>query len=79
MKIKKDLPGKNNKSIYLLILGISMCLLSIFWIFARLAENELIKHFDWIYSGFFALSGITNIFLGLGSSIERIFGTRNLK
>ena len=74
MEYKKDLQKKNSKSTYLLILGISMCLLSFFWIFARFAENDLIKPFDWIYSGFFALSGISNIILGLGSSIERIFG-----
>ncbi len=79
MENKKDLQKNNNKSIYRLILGISMCLLSILWIFARLAENDLIKPFDWIYSGFFALSGVTHIFTGLGSSIERFFGKGNLK
>ncbi|MEI7525776.1 MAG: hypothetical protein WCJ95_15650 [Mariniphaga sp.] len=77
MEDKNELPKNKNKSIFLLILGISMCLLSIFWIFARLAENDLIKPFDWIYAGFFALSGATNIFIGLDSSIERFFGKGN--
>ena len=76
---EKDLLKNNNKSIFRLILGISMCLLSILWIFARLAENDWIRPFDWIYSGFFALSGVTHIFTGLGSSIERFFGKGNLK
>ena len=78
MKNKKELQKNSNKSIFLLILGISMCLLSIFWIFARFAENDQIKPFDWIYSGFFALSGVTNIVTGLGSSIERLFGKGQL-
>lgn len=74
MEYKKDLPKNNSKSIFRLILGISMCLLSVVWIFARLADNDLIRPFDWIYSGFFALSGVTHIFTGVGTSIERFFG-----
>jgi len=74
MEFKKDLLKNNDKSIFRLILGISMCVISILWIFVRLAENDLVRPFDWIYSGFFALSGITHIFTGIGASIERFFG-----
>jgi len=76
---KTQLQKNNNKSIFRLILGISMCLLSIFWIFTRLTDNDRISPFDWIYSGFFALSGVTHIITGLGSSIERFLGKGNLK
>ena len=79
MENKKELLKNNNKSIFRLILGISMCLLSFFWIFARFAENGMIKPFDWIYSGFFALSGVTHIFTGLGSSIDRFFGKKETR
>jgi hypothetical protein len=60
MEYKKDLLKNNGKSIFRLILGIFMCVISILWIFARLAENDLIRPFDWIYSGFFALSLSSN-------------------
>jgi len=79
LKYKKDLQKINNKSIFRLILGISMCVISILWIFARFAENDMIKPFDWIYSGFFALSGVTHIFTGLGSSIDRFFGKKETR
>ena len=79
MENKKEVLKNKNKSTFLLILGISMCLLSMFWIFARITENDLLRPFDWIYSGFFALSGVTNIFIGLGSSTERLFGKSPLK
>jgi len=79
LKNKKDLQKINNKSIFRLILGISMCVISILWIFARFAENDMLKPFDWIYSGFFALSGVTHIFTDLGSSIESLFAKRPMK
>jgi len=74
MEYKKDLLKKSDKSIFRLILGISMCVISILWIVARLAENDLIRPFDWVYSGIFALSGVTHILTGLGISIESFFG-----
>ncbi len=74
MEYTQDLLKNNAKSIFRLILGISMCLISILWIVARLAENDLIRVFDWIYSGSFALIGVTHIFTGLGTSVERFFG-----
>ncbi len=79
MDNKKDLIKKNNKSTFRLILGISMCVISILWIFVRFEENEVIKPFDWFYSGIFALNGVTHIITGVGSSIERLFGIGNLK
>ena len=74
MEYKKDLLRKSDKSIFRLILGISMCVISLFWIIARLEENEGIRPFDWVYSGFFTLSGVTHILTGLGISIESFFG-----
>lgn len=74
MEYKRDLLRNNNKSIFRLILGIAFIVISILWIFARLAENELIRLFDWFYSGIFTLTGLTHIFAGLGVSIESFFG-----
>lgn len=74
MEYKNDLLKNNGKSIFRLILGIFFCVISILWIIARLADNESIKLFDWVYSGIFTLMGLTHIFTGLGISIERFFG-----
>ena len=74
MEYKRDLLKNNDKSIFRLILGILFCVISILWIIARLADNELIRLFDWFYSGFFTLMGLTHILAGLGISIERFFG-----
>jgi len=74
MEYKKDLLKNNGKSIFRLILGIFFCAISILWIIARLADNELVRLFDWFYSGIFTLIGLTHIFGGLGISIERFFG-----
>lgn len=74
MEYKRDLLKNNDKSIFRLILGIAFCVISILWIVARLAENDLIRPFDWFYSGIFALNGVTHIFTGLGTSVERFLG-----
>lgn len=74
MQFKKDLLEKNNHSIFRLILGIFFCVISILWITTRLADNELVRLFDWFYSRIFVLLGMTHIFAGLGISIERFFG-----
>jgi len=74
MEYKRDLLKNNDKSIFRLILGILFCVISILWIFARLADNELIRLFDWFYSGTFVLIGLTHIIAGRGISIERFFG-----
>ena len=74
MEYKSDLLKNNDKSIFRLILGIFFCVISFIWIIARLADNELIRLFDWFYSGSFVLIGLTHIFAGRGISIERFFG-----
>ena len=74
MEYIKDLIRNTDKSTFRLILGISMGVISILWIAARFAENELIRPFDWFYSGIFGLNGVTHIFAGLGLSIESFFG-----
>ncbi len=74
MEYKKDLLKNNAKSIFRLILGIFFCVTSILWIIARLADNELIRLFDWFYSGIFTLIGLGHIFSGLGISVEGFFG-----
>jgi len=74
MEYKRDLLKNIDKSIFRLLLGIFFCAISILWIIARLADNELIRLFDWFYSGTFVLIGLTHIFEGRGISIERFFG-----
>jgi len=59
MEYKRDLLKNIDKSIFRVLLGIFFCTISILWIIARLADNELIRLFDWFYSGI---------------SIERFFG-----
>lgn len=74
MEYKRDLLKNNDKSIFRLIFGIAFLVISIFWIVTRFYENDLIRPFDWFYSGVFALNGVAHIFVGFGSSIERFFG-----
>lgn len=74
MEYKRDLLKNIDKSIFRVLLGIFFCTISILWIIARLADNELIRLFDWFYSGTFVLIGLTHILAGRGISIERFFG-----
>lgn len=74
MEYKKDLLKNHDKSIFRLILGIIFCVISVLWIIAGLMDNELIRLFDWFYSGFFTLTGLYHIFAGLGIPIEGFFG-----
>jgi hypothetical protein len=74
MEYKRDLFKGNNRSIFHLILGLAVLVMSILWIITRLAENDSLKPFDWFYSSFFLLFGIAHIFLGFGTSIERFLG-----
>lgn len=57
-----------------MLFGIAFFIISIFWIRIRLVNGEIIKPFDWIYAGAFALNGIVQLLSGLGYSIERLFG-----
>ena len=74
MEYKRDLLKNTDKSIFRLLFGIFFCAISILWIITRLADNELIRLFDWFYSGSFILIGLTHVFAGRGISIERFFG-----
>lgn len=74
MEIKIDLLRNNKKSLLRLLLGISFAVISILMILPKLIENELIRPFDWIFSGVFAFNGMIYIFWGLGTSVERFFG-----
>ena len=74
MEYERDLLKNNNKSIVRLILGIAFIVISVLWITVRDADNELIRSFDWFYSGFFTLTGVAHILLGLGISIQKFFG-----
>jgi hypothetical protein len=74
MRYKRDLLKNNDKSIFSVVLGFIFILLSVVWIITRLAENELIRPFDWLFFVIFTLNGLTHIFAGFGISIERFFG-----
>ena len=74
MEYQKDLLKNHDKSIFRLTLGIFFCVISVLWIIARLMDNELIRLFDWFYSGVFTLTGLTHIFAGLGIPIEGFLG-----
>ena len=39
-----------------------------------LIHKEVIRPFDWLYSGLFALNGIVHVAEGLGFSIDSLFG-----
>jgi hypothetical protein len=64
MENKRDLLKNIDKSIFRLLLGIFFCAISVLWIIARLADNELIRLFDCFYFGTFVLIGLTHIFAG---------------
>ena len=74
MEYKRDLLKENKKSKIRLIIGIAFFVISIFWIITKLLDSDLIKPFDWFYSGIFALNGVAHVLGGLGHSIERVFG-----
>lgn len=74
MEYKKDLLKNNDKSIFLLILGIFFFVISIIGINERLANNEIMRVFDWFLFGILTLNGMIHIFAGLGSPIEGFLG-----
>ena len=72
MELERDLLKKDEKSLFRIILGILLFVISIVWV---LIHKEVIRPFDWLYSGSFALGGIIHIVEGLGLfSFDRIFG-----
>jgi hypothetical protein len=74
MEFKKDLLKKQRKSIFRIIIGILLFVISIVWITDRIMDNLTIRLFDWSYTGIFALNGIIHTFEGLGFSIASLFG-----
>ncbi len=79
MDYSRDLLKEKKKSKFALILGILSFVLAIFWITLRLIENNALSLFDWIYSFFFLLNGVSQTLSGLGYSIERLIGKAFIK
>ena len=74
MELKIDLLKRDSKSFFRIAFGVIMFLLACAWIANRVIHKELIRSFDWIYFGFFSLSGVFHFIEGLGYSAERLFG-----
>ena len=74
MEFKKDLLKKERKSVFRVILGILFFVISIIWIAVRINDNQIIRPFDWLYTGIFALNGIVHTIEGFGFSIASLFG-----
>lgn len=74
MELKKDLLKKEKKSVFRIILGILFFAISLYWITDRIVANLIIRPFDWLYTGIFALNGVVHTIEGFGFSIARLFG-----
>ena len=74
MEYYRNLLKNNPKSLFHLILGILLLIICIFYIADKIIGKESIRLFDWSYSVILALNGFGQIFLGLGTTIERFFG-----
>ena len=74
MEFKKDLLKKEEKSTFRIILGLLFFVISIVWIADRIMEDLIIRPFDWLYTGIFALNGIVHTLEGFGFSIAGLFG-----
>ena len=74
MELKKDLLKKDGKSTFKIILGILFFVISIVWITERIMDNLIIRPFDWLYTGIFALNGVVHTIEGFGFSIASLFG-----
>ena len=75
MELNVDLlKVKRKKSLFRVILGILFFLIASSWIIIRLIDDEIIKPFDWICFGVFALNGVIHCAEGLGYSFESFFG-----
>ncbi len=74
MELKRDLLKKEKKSIFRIVLGVLFFVVSGVWIADKILDNQIIRPFDWCYSGIFALNGIVYSIAGLGFSIAKLFG-----
>jgi len=74
MELKKDLLKRERKSKFRIFIGMLSFVISIIWITIRIMDDLIIRPFDWLYSGLFALNGIVHVFEGFGFSVEKIFG-----
>ena len=75
MELNVDLLKKDEKSFFRVGVGILFIIISCMQIITRITHEEVIRPFDWFYSGIFALGGIAHIVEGLGLfSFDRIFG-----
>ena len=72
MEFYKDLVIAE-KSKFRIITGIVYIIISVAWITIKIKEGYTIRPFDWIYSGFFSLSGVLKIIGGTGV-LYSIFG-----
>lgn len=73
MELKKDLLIPTKKSKFRVILGILFVVLSASWIALRIIDDQIIRPFDWIYSGVFALTGLAHALDGFGISFLALF------
>lgn len=78
MEYFKDLLRKK-KSKYALASGIVFLSGAFLSIPMKLAENNTLSIFDWIFSTIFFWNGIYWIIIGLGFQVERIFGKAYVK
>ncbi|WP_423130150.1 hypothetical protein [Gaoshiqia sp. Z1-71] len=74
MEFKKDLLKKEEKSTFRIILGILFFVISIVWVADRIMDDLIIRPFDWLYTGVFALNGVVHTLEGFGFSIASLFG-----
>lgn len=61
---------KKQKSKRKIVLGILFFTIAVSWIPVRLVEKNTIFAFDWVYSSFFFLHGISQIIIGFGCSLK---------
>lgn len=74
MELKKDLLAKQKRTTFRIVIGILLIVFAGVWLFARIAEDEKIRVFDWGYSIVFMLNGIVHIYSGYGYNINALFG-----
>jgi len=74
MEFKLDLLLQEKKSVFRIVIGILIILVSVAWVISRFIEYQDISVFDWIFGGIFALNGIVHILGGFGVSFLRVLG-----
>lgn len=74
MELKIDLLYTEKKSIFRIILGIAILVVSVGWIIARSKDYQHLNFLDWLFAGFMILNGISHTLGGSGYAINRLFG-----